>query len=79
MFLKMYFKNFDFKELFFPVLNDFKSLNNEIDEKFISNNNWELANSESNHTYEEVIQKIAEAKEDVRNERDSENIIFVKR
>ena len=50
----------DFKELFFPVYRDFNSINTEIDTKFVSNNNWDLAND--SQKYATVLSKIEEAK-----------------
>ena len=58
--MKKYFKNINFKELFFPVISDLNSINEEINVSFISHNNWDLANDDVE--YKKVMAKIKESK-----------------
>lgn len=58
--MKKYLKNINFKELFFPVISDLNSINEEINVSFISHNNWDLANDDVE--YKKVLAKIKESK-----------------
>lgn len=58
--MKKYLENINFKELFFPVISDLNSINEEINVSFISNNNWDLANDEVE--FKRVLAKIKESK-----------------
>jgi hypothetical protein len=49
--------NINWKKVFFPILDDFESINNnDSDSARISINNWELANN--SEEYNEILEKI---------------------
>ena len=53
------------KELLFPILNDLKNINDETSTSYISSNNLDLVNGDSDFNYKDVIEKIeASRKED---------------
>lgn len=70
--MKKILKNMNWGELFFPVIEDLKSINKETDTTKISSNNWELAN-DNNH-FEEVIEKIKKSRSE---ENKQHNIIVI--
>lgn len=72
--MKKYLKNINFKELFFPVIADLNSINEEINVSFISHNNWDLANDEVE--YKKVLAKIKESKK-VEEESETHNYVIL--
>lgn len=62
--------NINWSELFFPIYNDIKNINEEASTTVISNNNWDLVNENSEHDYKEVISKIKENRNDEKSNHD---------
>lgn len=58
--MKKFIKNINWGELFFPVIEDLKSINKETDTTKISSNNWDLANDSND--FEKVFKKIEESR-----------------
>lgn len=73
--MSKFFKNINWKELFFPLYNDFKNINEETDTNVISSNNWDLANDQSKFNYADVLRKIEENRS---TEKLNHNIIIMK-
>jgi hypothetical protein len=61
------------RELFFPVLNDLKNINEETDTTSVSSNNWNLANDKDD--FKNIFEQI---KENRSSEETKHNIIILK-
>jgi hypothetical protein len=61
------------RELFFPVLNDLKNINEETDTTSVSSNNWNLANDKDD--FKNIFEQIKENRSSVETEH---NIIILK-
>lgn len=61
------------RELFFPVLNDLKNINEETDTTSVSSNNWNLANDKDD--FKNIFEQI---KENRSSEETEHNIIILK-
>jgi hypothetical protein len=54
----------DWSEVFFPVYNDMKDINEEASTTTIANNNWDLVNEKGEDEYNTIITKIKENRVD---------------
>jgi len=61
------------RELFFPVLNDLKNINEETDTTNVSSNNWDLANDKD--SFKNIFEQINENRA---SEETKHNIIILK-
>ncbi|MEN2487986.1 hypothetical protein AAYQ05_09330 [Flavobacterium sp. B11] len=65
----------NWKEILFPVLEDIRIINKEVETTKVSSNNWALAETQNNAAYKKVINTIKESRSDDDNQH---NIVIIK-